>query len=202
MTSASRLGTPRALTIAAALAAVLLVAAAAFLLLGNDAPQRYSGEGVPYIDIDGSTGYRLGAVEIDQTDFVSFPHALDDSGPSGGWYLVKGNIFLTAPLAVSGDVRLIMGSGATLTVTGADNSIAVASGSLSVYAQPKGAMGRVVVTGGCGVELSAGTSLVNTASIASTLPGGCGAHAYGTASITNGATGVIRGGSEGIWLDA
>ena len=199
-----KLGTSRNLILAVVLTAALLVVVVGVIVLpGDKAPQTpLSENGTPYLNTDGATEYQLSVTEISQTYFAFAPYELDSSDPSGGWYYVKSNIFLTSPLTISGDVRLIIGDGFTLTVTGAANSITVETGSLSVFAQPKGTMGKVAVTGDCGISLADGSSLVNTASISSTLPGGCGVHAYGTAAITNGVTGIIQGGIQGICLES
>ncbi|MCL2148388.1 MAG: hypothetical protein FWH47_03505, partial [Methanomassiliicoccaceae archaeon] len=150
----------------------------------------------------GATQYRSGVEEIGQGYFADAPYALDDAGPSGGWYHVTGDVTLASPISTSGDVHLIMGDGLTLTVTGAGGGIAVSAGSLSVYAQSADSAGGIVATGGAGVSLAGGCALLNTASIASASMGGAGVHASGGATVTNGATGAIHGGSEGVLLSA
>jgi len=196
-------GMPRNLMLAVLLvAAVLVVAGAVFLQQRDKSPQTLSAEGIPYINTDGTVGYQLNATDIDQAYFALTPYLLDSSGPSEGWYFVKGNITLTNPLTISGDVHLIIGDGFTLTVTRATNNVIVTSGSLSFYAQSERAMGRIVVTDDNGISLASGCGLVNTASITSASPNGHGVHASGTAAITNGVTGIIRGGSDTIMLEA
>ncbi|MCL2032254.1 MAG: hypothetical protein FWG96_03175 [Methanomassiliicoccaceae archaeon] len=192
-----------------AVAAVLIVGAIVFLQPEENLqseekiPQTPAlGDSVPYLDVNGAVEYRSSAAEIDQAYFETAPYALDDTGPSEGWYFINGDIALTGPLVTSGNINLILGNGITLTVTGEANSITVKSGGLSVYAQSAGAAGKVVVISGSGISLAAGCSFVNTASITSLSPGGYGVYASGSAAITNGVTGIIRGGSDGILLAA
>ena len=96
-----------------------------------------------YIDADGNP----------QTEQCS---PLDSTTTSleTGWYIVKGNVTISSTVTVSGDVKLVLADGATLTVNGTTTSgtykagINVAAGnSLTIYAQENGT-GSLTATGG------------------------------------------------------
>ena len=96
-----------------------------------------------YIDADGNP----------QTELAS---PLDSTTTSleTGWYIVKGNVAINSTVTVTGDVKLILADGCSLTVNGTATSgtykagINVAAGnSLTIYAQENGT-GSLTATGG------------------------------------------------------
>ena len=105
----------------------------------------------------------------------------------GGYYIVFGNVTVNGTLTVSDDTDLILGDGATLTVT---NGVVLDGGDLSVYAQTldTAKMGSLVVTatsankaaiGGDGDLVVNGgiitaTGAANAAGIGSNAEGACG----------------------------
>ena len=73
---------------------------------------------------------------------------------SSGWYVVKGNVAINSTVTVTGDVKLILADGCSLTVNGTTTAntykagINVAAGnSLTIYAQENGT-GSLTATGG------------------------------------------------------
>ena len=96
-----------------------------------------------YIDADGNP----------QTELAS---PLDSTTTSleTGWYIVKGNVAINSTVTVTGDVKLILADGCSLTVNGTTTSntykagINVAAGnSLTIYSQENGT-GSLTATGG------------------------------------------------------
>ena len=83
-----------------------------------------------YIDADGNP----------QTELAS---PLDSATTSleTGWYIVKGNVAINSTVTVTGDVKLILADGCSLTVTGSSNSAGIrviGDNSLTIYAQENG----------------------------------------------------------------
>ena len=122
----------------------------------------------------------------------------------GGYYVVFGNVTVNGTLTVSDDTDLILGDGATLTVT---NGVVLDGGDLSVYAQTldTAKMGSLVVTatsankaaiGGDGDLVMNGgvitaTGAANAAGIGSNAEGACGNITFNGGVITaNGGTGA------------
>ena len=122
----------------------------------------------------------------------------------GGYYVVFGNVTVNGTLTVSDDTDLILGDGATLTVT---NGVVLDGGDLSVYAQTldTAKMGSLVVTatsankaaiGGDGDLVVNGgiitaTGAANAAGIGSNAEGACGNITLnGGVIVANGGTGA------------
>ena len=96
-----------------------------------------------YIDADGNQ----------QTELAS---PLDSTTTSleTGWYIVKGNVAINSTVTVTGDVKLILADGCSLTVNGTTTSNTykaginvVAGNSLTIYSQENGT-GSLTATGG------------------------------------------------------
>ena len=67
------------------------------------------------------------------------PVTADTVTLSSGWYVVDSDVTRSSSITVSGDAKLILLDGFTLTVTGSGAGIAVSSGnSLTVYGQTAG----------------------------------------------------------------
>lgn len=97
----------------------------------------------PYKDGSGNTVY------VDCTPIDSATTSL-----SAGWYVVKGTVSISSTVTVTGDVKLILADGCSLTVTGTTTTgmykagINVAAGnSLTIYAQENGT-GSLTATAG------------------------------------------------------
>ena len=97
----------------------------------------------PYKDGSGNTEY------VDCTPIDSATTSL-----SAGWYVVKGTVAISSTVTVTGDVKLILADGCSLTVTGTTATgtykagINVAAGnSLTIYAQENGT-GSLTATAG------------------------------------------------------
>ncbi len=153
---------------------------------------------VPYRDTDGVV--KNATCTLVTADINSF---------DGGWYAVTGNLdFGSAGIFISGDVKLIVADGASLTVAGRSSSpysagISVPVGaSLTVYGQAEGT-GAITATGGSfsagiggGYQQSAGTITINggnLTAIGNTQWSG-GAGIGGGGNKGNGGTVVINGG--------
>ncbi len=127
-----------------------------------------------------------------------------------GWYVAKGDVTIPSYVQVSGNAKLILADGATLTIA-SDNSykagINISSyGSLTVYAQTSTGSGSLVVTGGAlaagiGGEWndSHGPVTINGGNVTATAGnngagiGGGSAGAGGTVVINNGTVTAIGG---------
>jgi uncharacterized repeat protein (TIGR02543 family) len=84
----------------------------------------------PYKDGSGNTEY------VDCTPIDSATTSLET-----GWYIVKGNVAISSTVTVTGDVKLILADGCSLTVTGSSNSAGIrviGDNSLTIYAQENG----------------------------------------------------------------
>ena len=102
-----------------------------------------------------------------------------------GWYVVDSNVTKNGTLTVTGDVKLILVDGCTLTVNGSSNNagVSVTSGnSLTIYGQLAGT-GRLIAYGYGGGAGIGGRSTVNGGSI--TINGGT-VDATGTLYISSG----------------
>ena len=153
---------------------------------------------VPYRDTDGVV--KNATCTLVTADINSF---------DGGWYAVTGNLdFGSSGIFISGDVKLIISDGASLTVAGRSGSpysagIDVPAGaSLTVYGQAEGT-GAITATGGSfsagiggGYQQSAGTITINGGNITAIgntqWSGGAGIGGGGNKG--NGGTVVINGG--------
>ena len=136
-----------------------------------------------YVDASGNTmpAVECSSIESDSTELAT------------GWYVVKGNVTIPTHVAVSGNAKLILADGATLTIQ-SDNSykagINIPSyASLAVYAQTVDGTGSLVVTGG-GLASGIGGEW-NESPGAITINGGTV-----TATATSGGAG-IGGGQNG-----
>ena len=84
----------------------------------------------PYKDGSGNIEY------VDCTPIDSATTSLET-----GWYIVKGNVAISSTVTVTGDVKLILADGCSLTVTGSSNSAGIrviGDNSLTIYAQEIG----------------------------------------------------------------
>ena len=117
---------------------------------------------------------------------------------SGGWYVVNGTVTIGSRVTVSGEVRLILADGASLTANGGIN---VAQGnSFTVYAQSVGEkMGTLTATGENGAGIgggsweNAGTITINGGSVTAT--GGYNQAGIGGGDQGSGGTVTISGGN-------
>ena len=127
------------------------------------------------------------------------------SAGAPGWYVVTGTVEIPRRVTVTGDVRLILADGASLTVNG---GIDVAEGNaLTIYAQSTGEKaGSLKATGedkaagiGSGADTSSGNIIINGGNI--TAKAGEGAAGIGSGyntnvnTLTNGGNVTINGGN-------
>ena len=127
------------------------------------------------------------------------------SAGAPGWYVVTGTVEIPRRVTVTGDVRLILADGASLTVNG---GIDVAEGNaLTIYAQSTGEKaGSLKATGddkaagiGSGADTSSGNIIINGGNI--TANAGYGAAGIGSGyntnvnPLTNGGNVTINGGN-------
>ncbi|MCI6966982.1 hypothetical protein MR810_07650, partial [bacterium] len=107
--------------------------------------------GVSYLDETGTSQTCDSATEV--TDSVT---AWTGTTGNPGWYVATGNIIINSRVTVTGDVRLILTDGCTLTVNGGiqvqDDDDDITNGSanaLTIYAQStdKSTMGKLIANG-------------------------------------------------------
>ena len=155
-----------------------------------------------YIDVNGGTKTHE-AIVLTQTDLdaaatddsTNVFYELDDSGPSGGWFVIESDIFIPEDIVgsetiftIEGDVRIIIANGVTFTVECIDG-IEVLNGNLWIYSQPEDgtAIGVMSVTQH-GIHFTGGDhTFVNTAYLDTSVT------MEGISSVvTNGVTGTIQ----------
>jgi len=191
------------------LISVLVMALTAVPFIASDQQQDSSAVSdteVPYVDIQGDVKSAEDVTEVDQAYFDSMFDLIAKYELNSGWYLLTENVSLTAPLKISGGVKLIIGDGLKLTVTVGATAYAVEVGSgsnFAVYSQPvingKGELNAKV---GNGVNIGPYGGLINTASIIVAAASKDGVHNSGDGvSITNGATGHIKCARYGLFLE-
>lgn len=165
---------------------------------------------VSYLDETGTSQTCASATEVTSSD----------TGWTTTWYVVQGTVIIGSRVTVSGDVRLILTDGCTLTVNGGiqvqDDDDDITNGSanaLTIYAQStdKSTMGKLIATGakrddnaviggngGNSYGGSCGTIIINGGTA---IGGGCGTHggSGGEVTITGGTVTATGGdGAEGI----
>ena len=130
---------------------------------------------------------------------------------NAGWYVVNSDVTIASRITVTGDVRLILANGCTLT---ASKGITVTgSNSLTIYAQSTGdSMGRLSATSGDsqagiggGYNGAGGTITINGGAVTATggewgagIGGGCYG-AGGTITVNGGAV-TATGGAQGAGI--
>jgi len=128
------------------LSPVLFATALALFLLWSVAFA--ADESTSYVDENGNTQTVTATVVDASTDTLT-----------DGWYVVKGNFTRNGTITVSGDARLILADGASLTINGSANyaGVNVSGGnSLTIYGQEAGT-GKLTATGGAnGAGIGAG----------------------------------------------
>ena len=195
---------------------ILLILCLALTLL----PQMAFAEGsVSYLDADGTFKTSTGATKVTSSDTE-----WTGTTTSPGWYVVTGDVIIgtaDAPqrVTVSGDVRLILTNGCTLTVHGGiqvqDNSDAATNtpntNALTIYAQStdESTMGKLIAKGaerdynaviggneGNGYGGSGGAITINGGVVKATNTKGAGiGGGYGSDSGGSGGTITINGGN-------
>ena len=195
---------------------ILLILCLALTLL----PQMAFAEGsVSYLDADGTFKTSTGATKVTSSDTE-----WTGTTTSPGWYVVTGDVIIgtaDAPqrVTVSGDVRLILTNGCTLTVHGGiqvqDNSDAATNtpntNALTIYAQStdESTMGKLIAKGaerdynaviggneGNGYGGSGGAITINGGVVKATNTDGAGiGGGYGSDSGGSGGTITINGGN-------
>ena len=168
--------------------------------------------GVSYLDENGYEQTCTSATEVTSSD--------TGWGTSGTttWYVVQGTVIIGSRVTVSGDVRLILTDGCTLTVNGGiqvqDDDDDITNGSanaLTIYAQStdKSTMGKLIAKGaehdynaviggneGNGYGGSGGAITINGGYVEATNTKGAGiGGGYGTHSGGSGGTITINGGN-------
>lgn len=168
--------------------------------------------GVSYLDENGYVQTCTSATEVTSSD--------TGWGTSGTttWYVVQGTVIIGSRVTVSGDVRLILTDGCTLTVNGGiqvqDDDDDITNGSanaLTIYAQStdKSTMGKLIAKGaehdynaviggneGNGYGGSGGAITINGGYVEATNTKGAGiGGGYGTHSGGSGGTITINGGN-------
>ncbi|MCL2032837.1 MAG: hypothetical protein FWG96_06175, partial [Methanomassiliicoccaceae archaeon] len=156
--------------------------------------------GYDYINVDGSPGIHDAKV-LDQSYFNNmllstgrYELSGADAAATDGWYYVAKSILLNGTLTISGNVSIIIADGCVLQTDGVDIG---AGRTLAIYSETKtGTIGKLerINSNGNVIRFGTGSNLVNTAHIISTV----GTSIYsvsGNARITNGATGIIQGGT-------
>ena len=166
---------------------------------------------VTYLDADGTLKTSPSATEVTSSD--------TGWGTSGTttWYVVQGTVIIGSRVTVSGDVRLILADGCTLTVNGGiqvqDDDDDITNGSanaLTIYAQStdKSTMGKLIAKGaeddynaviggnkGNGYGGSGGAITINGGVVKATNTDGAGiGGGFGSSSGGSGGTITINGG--------
>ena len=167
---------------------------------------------VTYLDADGTLKTSPSATEVTSSD--------TGWGTSGTttWYVVQGTVIIGSRVTVSGDVRLILADGCTLTVNGGiqvqDDDDDITNGSanaLTIYAQStdESTMGKLIAKGaerdynaviggneGNGYGGSGGAITINGGVVKATNTDGAGiGGGYGSDSGGSGGTITINGGN-------
>ena len=126
---------------------------------------------------------RTETCKIVESDFTT----LSDTGTTEGWYVVYNNVEFSSSVAVSGDIKLVLMDGKTMTAAETGDMVfkaglqVAAGNSLTIYAQ-SGGSGTLNVTGG---SLSAGI-------------GGSSGQAGGTVTINGGVVNATSSSGAGI----
>ena len=167
----------------------------------------YEKLGTPYIDIHGDTKNIKDPIEIDQAYFNSIFNSVGGYYElNSGWYLLTGNVTLTAPLKINGDVKLIIGDGFKLTITTGPAVYAVEVGpgsTFALYSQPIIiGKGELNVSAGNGITIGSYSELINTASIIVTASTKDAVYSNNDGiQIINGVTGHIKSTRYGIFFE-
>ena len=162
----------------------------------------FGATNVPYMDYNATTGAfeaktcaNCTEVESGTTEFTN-----------GGWYVVNDGVTISGhQIKVSGSAHLILGDGATLTITNVANGEAAidvkyeTGDALTIYSQQNGT-GKLVALGGGnaagiggGNNWKCGTVTINGGRV--TAIGQGGGKGIGAGSGTGGATVIIRSGT-------
>lgn len=112
----------------------------AVMMLTLTAQTAWATDDVPYIDASGNP---LSANSVTEITASNKPTSLS------GWYVVTEDVEYNSTISLTGDVNLILGDNATLTITPAsENSFSGSSNTLTVWAQSSGtSMGSLSASG-------------------------------------------------------
>ena len=134
------------------------------------------------------------AVTSNDTQWIKYEFVWMDE--NGGWYVVNSDVTIENRVTVTGDVRLILADGCTLTVNG---GIQVTVGdSLTIYGQENGT-GALITTGDDGKAGIGGGEDNSSGMIGGGIDGGTVTINGGTVTATGGAYAAGIGGGSGTF---